>query len=85
MDDRHCYHKGLFLNTQSFNPQELDLLIVALSTNFNIKAKLVPVSGKPGQNRIFIPAKYNNLIINIVMPFFTPSMYYKLSIFQDKN
>ena len=80
MDDGHSYHKGLFLNTQSYSNQGINLLINALETNFNIKARTTIVSGKLEQSRIFIPAEYNTLIINIVKPFFTPSMYYKLQI-----
>lgn len=80
MDDGHSYHKGLFLNTQSFSNQGINLLTNALETNFNIKASPSLVSGKPDQNRIFIPAEYNTLIKNIVKPFITPSMYYKLQI-----
>ena len=80
MDDGHSYHKALFLNTQSYSNQGINLLINALETNFNIKARPIKVSGKPDQSRIFIPAEFNTVIINIVKPFFTPSMYYKLQI-----
>jgi hypothetical protein len=80
MDDGHTYHKGLYLNTQSYSNEDINLLIKALEVNFCIKAKSVQVSGKPNQRRIFIPAEYNSTVINIVKPYFTPSMYYKLSI-----
>lgn len=85
MDDGHTYHRGLYLNTQSFSNEEINLLIKALEVNFNIKAKSVQVSGKPNQRRIFIPAEYNSTVINIVKPYFTPSMLYKLSINNNNN
>lgn len=84
MDDGHTYHKGLYLNTQSYTNEDINLLIKALEVNFNIKARPVQVSGKPNQNRIFISAEYNTTIINIVKSYFTPSMYYKLSIDNNK-
>ena len=80
MDDGHSYHKGLFLNTQSYTNEDIKLLINALEANFNIKARPVQVSGKLDQNRIFIPAEYYTTVVNIVKPYFTPSMYYKLTI-----
>lgn len=79
-DDGHTQNKGIFLNTPSFNNEEIQLLINALENNFSIKARPVLLSGNSIQSRIFIPAKYNTLIVNIVKPYFTPSMYYKLSI-----
>lgn len=84
MNDEHSYHKGLFLSTQSYSNQGIKLLINALNINFNIKASSRTVSGKPDQSRIFIPAEFNTLIINIVTPFFTPSMFYKLFEKKDK-
>jgi len=85
MDDGHTYHKGIFLNTQSYTNEDINLLINALEINFSIKARPVQVSGKPHQNRIFIPAKYHSIVVDIVKPYFTPSMYYKLSIVNDDN
>jgi hypothetical protein len=50
MDDGHTYHKGLYLNTQSYSNEDINLLIKALEVNFNIKAKSIQVSGKPSQS-----------------------------------
>lgn len=85
MDDGHSYHRGLFLNTQSYTNEDIKLLINALESNFNIKARSVQVSGKLYQNRIFISAEYYTSIVNIVKPYFTSSMNYKLSIVNDDN
>ena len=45
-DDGHFYHNGIFLNTQSFGEDGVNLLIEALDKNFDIKATINKTSIK---------------------------------------
>lgn len=80
MDDGHYYNGGIYLNTQSFNMEGLQLLLDALQSNFGITAKLKPVSGSNSQKRIFVPAKFRQTFIDLVLPFMHSSMLYKLGL-----
>jgi len=44
------------------------------------KRKLRKVSGKPGQYRIFIPAEFRVQVQQLVVPYMTPSMLYKVGL-----
>lgn len=79
MDDGHTDNNAIFLNTQSFQKDEVNFLIEVLKINFNIEARLRKVSNKE-QYRIFIPANFTETIKEIVLPHMASSMIYKLNI-----
>lgn len=79
MDDGHTDNNAIFLNTQSFQKDEVNFLIEVLKFNFNIEARLRKVSNKE-QYRIFIPANFTETIKEIVLPHMASSMIYKLNI-----
>lgn len=68
------------LCTDSFTKAEVDLLIDALDKLFNIKAtsNIRTRNNKGGVYRIRIAIKSLPLLREIVIPYFTPSMLYKL-------
>ena len=79
-DDGHFYHNGIFLNTQSFGEDGVNLLIEALKLKLNIEAKISKVSKNSQQFRIFIPAKDLELVKSLVLPHMCKSMHYKLGV-----
>jgi LAGLIDADG DNA endonuclease family len=56
-DDGHFYNGAVFINTQSFNIDGINALIISLKNRYGIEAEFKPVSGKAQQFRIFINAK----------------------------
>ena len=79
-DDGHFYHNGIFLNTQSFSEEGINLLIKALETKLKINARAVKVSNNSQQFRIFIPAKELESVKALVLPYMCNSMHYKLGL-----
>lgn len=85
MDDGHFYHNAVFLNVQSFNDNE-NLLLVSALRKFGLTSKVIPVSVKDKNkhfapaSRIFIPALNITKLRELVLPYMTPSMYYKLGL-----
>jgi len=68
------------LCTESFSKDEIDLLVNALATKFEITAgvlKRVSSSGKRGL-RIRISKKSVEKFILLITPFFIPEFFYKL-------
>lgn len=79
MDDGHYYNNAVFLNTQSFKSNEIDLLILALA-KIEISSKAIRVPNKLEQWRIFIPAHNLTKLQNIVIPHMTKTMLYKIGL-----
>lgn len=82
MDDGTASGNGVVLCTDSFTYSEVELLCNVLQTKFGLKAYPVkrPQKGKPLRWRIRISAESKALLHSIVLPYFIPSMLYKLSI-----
>lgn len=72
---------GIFKNSEvriainSFTKKEGELLIYVLKLKFNINSTLNKNNDK---YKLYI--KNNDKLINIVKPYFHPSMYYKLGL-----
>ena len=80
MDDGHFYNGAVFFNTQSFNIDGINALIIALKNKYGIEAESKPVSGKPHQFRIFINAKNTLVLRELVLPYLCKSMHYKVGL-----
>jgi hypothetical protein len=79
MDDGHLFNNAVYLNVQSFKFAENKLLILALN-KLGITAKLIPVANKNNQWRIIIPAANLTKLRELVIPYMTKSMFYKLGL-----
>ena len=79
MDDGHFYHNALFLNTQYFTKEDLFLLQKAL-LNLNIICMIRPIYNKDNQWRLFIPSSNLSYLRDLLKPFMSKSMYYKLGL-----
>jgi len=81
MDDGHFYNNAVFLNVQSFKLEENILLVSALA-KLGLSSKVIPVSNKDNKwpERIFISARNLNKLRELVLPYMTKSMYYKLGL-----
>lgn len=79
MDDGHFYHNEIFLNVQSFKLEDNKLLLLALE-GLGISAKLIPVSNNKQQWRIFIGAQNLNKVRELIVPYLTKSMFYKVGL-----
>jgi LAGLIDADG DNA endonuclease family len=82
MDDGEFTGTGLRLNTNSYTPAEIDILIDALDKNFGIKAtknfrNRAKFTVEP-QIRLYISKSQLSLVKSLVMNFMYSSMVYKL-------
>lgn len=75
MGDGTMQNNGITLQTQSFTVQEVVFIISVLTYKFNLKCNLYMQRNKPV---IYISAKSVKEISPKLMPFFLPSMRYKL-------
>jgi hypothetical protein len=84
MDDGYKNGRGVVLCTDSFTLSEVNLLIDVLKSNFGLDAKIYNrrQKDKPLCWRISIKGDYDNMdkLKEIVLPYFVPSMHYKLDI-----
>ena len=85
MDDGYKDGKGVVLCTDSFTLSEVNLLIDVLKLNFGLDAKIYNrrQKDKPLCWRISIKGDSDNAkkLKEIVLPYFIPSMYYKLGLY----
>lgn len=75
--DGSKHNEGLHLNVYSFSTSEVDLLVGALTNNFNISCSLHNTDKGP---RIYINKSSTNILRLLVVEHFVPSMKYKLGI-----
>ena len=85
--DGYWADNTIYLCTDNFTYEEVNLLIKALKNQFGLIASL---NKRVQQNkvvcwRIRFSSKFNNInnLINLVKPFFEPSLLYKLNITPD--
>lgn len=81
MDDGCAQGNAVVLCTDSFTLSEVELLCNVLQTKFGLEAHPVKrnQAGKPLRWRIYISTKSKALLESIVLPYFIPSMLYKLN------
>jgi len=77
MDDGTWKKPGVRIATNSFTKEEVELLILALETNFNIKSTLHKNNGK---YQLYIKQESIPLLKNLVLPHILPNMLYKLGL-----
>jgi hypothetical protein len=68
---------GLYLQTQSFTVKECVFIISIFIYKFDLKCSLHMQRNK---HTIYIPAKSMKKIKNQLLPYFIPSMMYKLNL-----
>ena len=73
---------GIILNTQSFTIKECTFLISILIYKFGLNCNLYIQRGLP---IIYISGKSMRKIKPMIIPYFTPSMYYKLHSWKNKT
>lgn len=78
MDDGHFTHGAIYINTHSFSIEGLDRVIAAFKKRYELRVKIRKVSGKDNQFRLVLSASETKKLIPIILPYFTPSMLYKL-------
>jgi hypothetical protein len=76
MQDGYKHRNSVKFATNSFNDAELELLIQALSSNFDINCSLHKTSDI-GQN-IYVRCESISRFVELVKPFMHSSMLYKL-------
>jgi hypothetical protein len=67
--------RGLYLCTDSFSDYDIVRLMNVLLIRYNIKSKLVKISGK---SRIYIPSTESTKVYSVVSAHTHPSMLYKI-------
>ena len=81
MDDGTSDRSGFILHTNSFNKEEVSLLFKVLADKFDLNCSL-HTRKKTIQTKeaytIYIKSGSYNKFINLVSPYFHPSMNYKL-------
>lgn len=77
MGDGSKQNEGLHLSVYAFSPSDVDLLVKALTTNFNISCSL---HNTDKGSRIYLPKASTNVLRPLVIEYFVPSMKYKLSM-----
>lgn len=73
MDDGDNHRSGYILNTCSFTLNDLNLLKLALKNNWNLDCSI------HSRNRLYIKAHSKKDFIDLVKPYFHPTMLYKLN------
>jgi hypothetical protein len=68
--------KGLYLQTQSFSIKECAFIISVLIYKFDLKCNIHMQRNQPV---IYISSKSVKILRSKLLPFFLPSMYYKLT------
>ena len=82
MDDGFAAGNRVGLATECFTDVEIDLLKSVLESKFNLKVaknRRVTSTGKVS-SRLFISALSREQLHSLVLPYFIPSMLYKLNI-----
>lgn len=75
MDDGNKTLSGFILNTHAYTIHEIELLQMALLTNWNIETSL---HKDRNHYRIYIGSKHKQQFIDIIKPYIHKSMYYKI-------
>ena len=78
-DDGTWKEPGIRIATNSFNLQELELLVLVLNNKFNLKCSIQFFSNTK-QYQLYIKKESIILVRNLTLPFFHKSMYYKLGL-----
>ena len=78
MDDSYKHGSGLSICTDSYSEQEILILVNVLNNKFNIDCNMM--NRKIDQYRIYVKVKSLNHLRNLVLPYFVPSMLYKLQL-----
>ncbi len=76
MDDGYNSLNGLYLCTESFSKLENELLIEVLKNKFNLECGL---HKHTNGFRIYIWGSSKQNLVDLVKPYFLPSLYYKLN------
>lgn len=77
MDDGTWKKPGCRISTNCFTKEEVELLISALDTKFNLKCSL----HKNKENYLlYIKQESIPLLKKLVLPYMIPSMHYKLGL-----
>lgn len=79
MDDGYRDRNALRISTESFTKEEVLLLIQALKENFQIHATIQD-SSAVNRYRIYIKVSSMERLRTLVVPYFNPSMLYKLGL-----
>jgi len=82
MDDGHASKNGVTLCTECFTDLEIDLLKSVLESKFKLivtKQRRVTSTGKVS-SRLYISSASREQLHSLVLPYFIPSMLYKLNI-----
>ena len=77
MDDGNFKSPGVRIATNCFKKQEVELLVKALETKFQIKSTL---HKNNGNYQLYIKKDSMSLLKNLVLPYIVPSMFYKLGL-----
>ena len=82
MDDGYKSGNGLVLCTESFSEEEIALLKTVLESKFDLKVSfhVRRPSGGGVSQRLYISSKSMTNLKSLVLPYFIPSMYYKLGM-----
>ena len=78
-DDGTWKTSGVRIATNCFTLKEIELLILALEKKFNFKCSINYFS-KSQQYQLYIKNESISHLINLVLPYFQKSMYYKLGL-----
>ncbi|HXN54454.1 MAG TPA: hypothetical protein VN854_00600 [Mycoplasmatales bacterium] len=87
-DGQACQRGGLFLCTDSFKKEEVEILIEALKTKFNLESKL---SKKKSYERVYWriyisgQAKNWQILKELILPYLDNSMLYKIRVNNVKS
>ena len=77
MDDGTFKSPGVRIATNCFKKQEVELLVKALETKFQIKSTL---HKNNGNYQLYIKKDSMSLLKTLVLPYIVPSMFYKLGL-----
>jgi len=81
MDDGTSFkNKGFKFSTNSFTLKEIQYLVLILKQKYNLDST-IHKSGLNNQYNIYIPKSSLNSLIEIVKPYFHPTMLYKINNF----
>lgn len=75
MDDGTYHYSSVRIATNCFNYREHCILIKILQEKYKIEASI-----HKNSNQLYINKKSLPLLINIILPYFHSSMYYKLGL-----
>lgn len=82
MDDGYSHSNGVILATESFSLNEVELLKRVLESKFDLKVTIQNRNTSSGieGNRLRISSQSRDKLLTLTIPYFIPSMIYKLSL-----